>query len=136
MTFDEPCLQPGCGEPSIGSLLLRCLDHLDEDLLLMSADTYAVASVLYYEHDVSAISDALYDGTCHTLLRGQAWKRVLWIEEDILRAGSGYDLSRVPTELRALADSLVGYAQGLERDHSSIQRRMWLGEFQRETGLG
>ncbi len=74
------------------------------------AELYAVASIIYYgsKGRCTGYSDAQFDGLCHWLLEHESWKRIEWLERDMLRAGSGYDVPIFPPELHArAADQLV-----------------------------
>lgn len=69
------------------------------------AREYAIASIIYYggSGKCTGMSDANFDGICDWLLKGQAWNVVPWLEREMLKAGSGYDLSRYPEELHVEA---------------------------------
>lgn len=69
------------------------------------AELYAVASIIYYtsKGHCTGHSDAQFDGLCHWLLEHESWKQIAWLEHDMLRAGSGYDVSKFPPELHARA---------------------------------
>lgn len=93
----------GCQEESVfGSL--RCVDHLRHGDLLDYAESYAVASIVYYGgHESEFMRDAQFDGLCSYLLSRQAWRVVPWLEREMLKAGSGYDVSKFPPELHEAA---------------------------------
>ncbi len=60
------------------------------------AAKYAVASVLYYQHDVTIWSDGEFDALCRTMLDEGDADHVPWLEPEMLRAGSGYDMTKLP----------------------------------------
>lgn len=73
---------------------------------------FLIASYLYYHHDISIISDALYDELAKAMLA--AWDELEHrhkhlITEDHLRAGSLYDLpaSAYPLMTRGAAGQLL-----------------------------
>ena len=101
------CREPGadCPEPSVETTS-RCLDHLRPGDLLDYADSYAVASILYYsgaEVSVEFMRDAQFDGLCRALLEARAWLVVPWLREGMLKAGSGFVLTHFPPELHEAA---------------------------------
>lgn len=86
---------------------LMCMEHIEAGNLDCYAAEYAVASILYYEHDTQFFSDARYDGLCWHLKQEKAWRTIPWLEESMLSAGSGFDTSRLPAELRELAKEIL-----------------------------
>ena len=99
----EPSAAVDCLKPAVASCA-RCLDHLRPGDLLDYADTYAIASILYYNGaPESYMTDAQFDGLCSALLGARAWRVVPWLEEGMLKAGSGYDLKKFPPELHEAA---------------------------------
>lgn len=112
--FDSPALHhpvrcriAGCGAAAVWGGF-RCLAHLGPDDELEAAERYAVASALYYGRPDAdpLMTDPEFDGLCAWLLERQAWKRHPWLEREALIAGTGYDLARLPEDLRALAASM------------------------------
>ena len=81
---------------------LRCPEHLAADRETAYSEEYAVASILYYQYDVSMMSDARFDGLCQTLLDAKAYTRIEWLDRESLIAGTGYDV-KFPDWLRAYA---------------------------------
>lgn len=98
-----PCLHHECEDLAIPTTL-RCLVHIEQfdDLELAYAQEYAVASVLYYKHDVSMMSDGRFDGLARWLLDRGSYKRLTWLDKGSLIAGTGYD-TRFPHYLVAVA---------------------------------
>lgn len=84
-----------------------CPECFDLALEQEYAESYAVASIIYYSDTGvdTGLSDAQYDGLCDWLLRRQVWKRIPWIERDLLLTGSGYDTSGFPVELHERAQA-------------------------------
>lgn len=98
------CREPGGCEERAVPTCLRCGEHLRPGDLLDYADSYAVASILYYGGaPAEFMRDAQFDGLCSALLGARAWHVVPWLEEGMLKAGSGYDLKRFPPELHEAA---------------------------------
>ena len=102
-----PCLRDECVDLAI-STTLRCIRHISDmdDLELAYAEEYAVASMLYYRHDVSMMSDARFDGLCSWLLDRGSYKRLTWLDRESLIAGTGYD-TKFPDYLQAIAAQWV-----------------------------
>lgn len=100
------CLEPGadCTERAVPSCA-RCAEHLRPRDVLDYADSYAIASILYYSGDApeNFMTDGQFDGICSFLLAARAWRVVPWLEKNMLKAGSGYDLERFPLELHEAA---------------------------------
>lgn len=75
------------GEASLKDLSFRRLFNL-----------YLLTSLLYYKHDVSFITDEMFDEMCRRLLerKEQALTEIFWhgplFDEDMLRTGSGFHL--------------------------------------------
>jgi hypothetical protein len=78
----------------------------DDFTLRQLAQLYGVASILYYRHGVSPVSDHTFDELCRYLLTNldtaQAQGADL-LEEGMLRAGSGYDLDKFVKPLHEIA---------------------------------
>ncbi|MEE8551557.1 MAG: hypothetical protein V3T08_09930 [Gemmatimonadota bacterium] len=89
-----------------------CEECFDLSVELEYAERYAVASIIYYGNTGidTGMTDAQYDGFCDWLLQRQAWKRVPWIERELLICGSGFDTSKFPPELHARAQAQMGEA--------------------------
>ncbi len=80
-------------------------DPGDVDMLLCWAQAYAVASIVYYKAlGDPTMDDAAFDDLCQALLQRRAWEQVPWLEEGMLRAGSGYDLAKFPADLHEAAE--------------------------------
>lgn len=85
---------------------LFCIDHWQECKKTDGrALKYGVACVAYYGNDVSIWPDHEFDELCAQLLDEEAWVRVPWLSEDMLRAGSGYDLFLVPQWIHRLMET-------------------------------
>ena len=75
------------GEVSLKSLSFRRLFNL-----------YLLTSLLYYKHDVSFITDEMFDEICRLLLdrKEEALNQIFWhgplYDEEMLRTGSGFHL--------------------------------------------
>jgi hypothetical protein len=115
-----PCLQDGplpfgCGRPAVRGWT-RCLAHLQPcdrpDGELALAESFAVASILYYAHDESFTSDPCFDGGCRYLLDAGATARIPWIDRASLVAGSG----------AALVPLFPGYLQDVAADWLAARR--------------
>lgn len=100
-----------CGEVAIDSGL-RCLAHLKAHDEAAYAELYAVASILYYEHDLSLLTDPSFDGICHWLLDANAPARIPWLEREQLSAGSGYVSAGFPAEYRRIAQEIAQRSKG------------------------
>lgn len=114
------CRFPGCtaeawwplirGKPGPRPSWVRCREHraLDdaEDMVLGWAQEYAVACIVYYQSYPGGpiMSDYDFDDLCQALLKFEAWKQVPWLEEQMLVAGSGYDLKKFPADLHEAAE--------------------------------
>lgn len=91
-----------------------CQEHLEASLddatELEYAERYAVASIIYYGSPGvnPGMTDAQFDGICERLKKRKAWKRVPYLEQQMLNAGSGYDLAKFPPELHARAGARMG----------------------------
>lgn len=98
------CRAPeGCEEPAVAHSL-RCVKHLAPDDAQHYAELYAVAAIIYYGgHPGEFMRDAQFDGICGWLKAHKAWELFPWMEQDMLRAGSGYDLAKFPKELHEAA---------------------------------
>jgi hypothetical protein len=100
------CREPGadCQHPAVHAGL-RCVEHLRPGDVLDYAESYAVAAILYYEAGCPEdfMRDSQFDGLCSVLLGLRAWRVVPWLEEGMLKAGSGYDLEKFPSELHEAA---------------------------------
>lgn len=98
------CRAPeGCEDLAVAHSL-RCVKHLTHGDLQHGVELYAVASIVYYGgHPGEFMSDAQFDGLCSWLKAGKAWEWFPWMEQDMLRAGSGYDLAKFPKELHEAA---------------------------------
>lgn len=93
-----------CGAEAIEQTVI-CLPHrrahLDDEIIFDDrerhleeyATLYAVASILYYEHDVSLMQDSRFDDLCGYLKNLRAWERYEFASEEMLSAGSGFDLT-------------------------------------------
>ncbi len=90
---------------------VTCDDCFDDSVELEYAERYAVASIMYYglSGTDTGLTDAQYDGFCNWLLRRQAWKRIPWLEKEMLRCGSGYDTSKFPAELHERANAQMQF---------------------------
>lgn len=78
------CLDPGCGEDAIPSVL-RCLEHLGSTTLEY-AEEYAVEVLLRrVQASENLMSAARFDGACAYLLANEAWKEIPWLGRDALR---------------------------------------------------
>jgi hypothetical protein len=77
----------------------------DEELEREYAERYAVASIIYYGSPgrCTGMTDAQYDGFADWLRQRRSWLRVAWLEESMLTAGSGYDLTAFPAYLHERA---------------------------------
>lgn len=88
---------------------MRCRKHRhldsDKDTLLTWAQEYAVASIVYYRtyNDGPTMLDEEFDDLCLALLQREAWKQIPWLEEEALKAGTGYAIEKFPTDLHAAA---------------------------------
>lgn len=102
--MDTLCFR--CGAEALPTTLV-CMEHLAVADVEAYAAEYAVASILYYQHDTAFMSDHRYDGLCWALKQAKAWTVVSWLDEGMLTAGSGFDLSRFPEKLHALASVLA-----------------------------
>jgi len=69
------------------------------------AEQYAVASIIYYTGTgrCPGMTDAQYDGHAAWLLSNKVWQRVTWLDEEMLIAGSGYDVKVFPEYLHKRA---------------------------------
>ena len=110
VTIDSCCEPEQCPEPATiyhaVSEAAMCAEHAS------NAERYAVASIVYYSNTGidTGLSDAQYDGFCDFLLQRQAWKRIPWIERDMLLCGSGFDTKKFPSRLHARAQAQMGEA--------------------------
>lgn len=98
-----------CGKPSpyaYGTPL--CPQHTDEHSEMGLAREYALACILYYGHDVSIMPDTAFDALTRRLLKDRTFERIPWVEEELLSAGSGYDLTIFPPDLHELANRIAG----------------------------
>lgn len=82
-----------CWEPAFALLEREGPEALEPR---QAAGIYAVASICYYRYAYSPVSDERFDELCRYLLEDlEAVRRsgADKLDEDLLRAGSGYDLS-------------------------------------------
>lgn len=96
----EACEVPACRAFAPGLECPEASGAQDavERILRSEVALYAVASILYYRHSISLVSDLEYDTCCQRLLAWRAWEQYEWLEEAALRAGTGYDLARIPED--------------------------------------
>jgi hypothetical protein len=74
-------------------------------MVLCWAQEYAVACIVYYDElGEPTMPDAEFDDLCQALLGLKAWTQIPWLEEGMLRAGSGYDLGKFPADLHDAAE--------------------------------
>ena len=100
-----------------GPLLDSMVKFLIESHPNLLVAYFLIASYLYYVHDVSIISDALYDEICETLYAH--WDDVehphkKLIDREALKAGTGYYIAhdQYPGMTRAAACALVNNEWG------------------------
>lgn len=82
----------------------------------LSVPWFLCTSLLYYGQDESVISDALYDEMCKGMLL--RWSTIKhrhkrYITEDMLRAGTGYSLKRLPSIVHGAAHQM--HLEALDR---------------------
>jgi hypothetical protein len=107
------------GEVALSSLSFRRLFNL-----------YLLTSLLYYRHDVSFITDEMFDEICRLLLKRkeEASTQIFWhgplYDEEMLRTGSGFHLH---------VDNSPIYLQNAARMISESRQAPWqaAGEVQR-----
>lgn len=105
------CRAPEGCEELVVAHSLRCAEHLVHGDLQHYAELYAVASIVYYGgHPGEFMSDTQFDGLCSWLLGHKAWERFLWMEREMLVAGSGYDLAKFPKEMHEAAQEWLAGA--------------------------
>lgn len=73
----------------------------DEQMELVVAEEYAIASILYYDLAVpcTGVSDGQFDTWCDWLRRRGADARIPWLDPEMLQAGSGYETAEFPRYL-------------------------------------
>jgi len=106
--FDDR--HPLCNSHSVASW--GACDSCD-DLALepQYATKYGVACLVYYDNPQyvgEAMSDARFDGIADWLLKHESYKRIKYLDYDMLRAGSGFDPAMFPPEIHEMAGLRMG----------------------------
>jgi hypothetical protein len=73
---------------------------------------YLVASLLYYRHSISVMSDRKYDLLCrYLLLRYDRIKEIVWNKEllnkERLQAGTGFDIETYPAPIYCISQHYI-----------------------------
>ena len=95
-----------CGKEAVETTL-RCVKHLGTNTEAAYAEEYAVASILYYDHDISLMTDYRFDGLCSTLLSDKTYNRIKWLNKADLIAGTGFVGTNFPSEYKERAKKIA-----------------------------